>query len=120
MAHGHIAHLEIAGDDLERVNAFYSGVFGWQIGPIEGMPDYEMANTGQEAIGAGLGIRDKTAPSATRIYITVDSIEAALVKVAELGGSLVVDKTEVPGMGHFAAVNDSEGNEIGLWEELAA
>ena len=120
MAHGHIAHMEIPSDDLERAKSFYGGVFGWAIGPVEGFPDYEMVDTGQEAIGGALGLRDKTAPGSMRIYISVDSIDVALGKVADLGGAVIVEKTEVPGMGHYAAVKDTEGNEIGLWQDPPA
>jgi predicted enzyme related to lactoylglutathione lyase len=120
MAHGHIAHMEIPTDDLERAKAFYEGVFGWGIRPVDGFPDYEIVSTGQDAIGAAMGLRDKTAPRAMRVYMNVDSIEVALAKVVDLGGSVVVEKTVVPGMGHYAAVKDTEGNEIGLWEDPPA
>jgi predicted enzyme related to lactoylglutathione lyase len=57
---------------------------------------------------------------AIRNYITVSSIDAVLPKVTANGGSLVSPKDMVPGFGYCAVVKDSEGNEIGLWEELAS
>jgi predicted enzyme related to lactoylglutathione lyase len=120
MAHGHIAHMEIPSDDLERTSTFYGGVFAWQIGPVDGFPDYEMVSTGQEGLGGAIGLRGKTAPDALRIYVNVDSIEAALAKVADLGGSVIVERTEVPGMGRYAAVKGPQVNEMGLWEDPPA
>ena len=119
MASGEIAHIDIPSDDLERAKAFYAGLFGWQIAGMPEFPDYEMFQSGPGELGGGIGIRGKSAPEkGPRIYVTVDSLEATLAKVAELGGSIVVEKTQVPGMGWYAAVNDSEGNEIGIWENL--
>ena len=50
--------------------------------------------------------------------MAVDSLDVTVDKVRELGGSVVVEITDVPGQGRYAAVTDTEGNEIGLWEAL--
>lgn len=118
MTHGHLIHFEIPADDLPRAKAFYAEVFGWQIDQPPGFDDYQAFRTGQDGVGGAIGLRDKTGPHRPRMYITVESLDAALAKVKAHGGSTVVDRTEVPGMGWYAAVNDSEGNEIGLWEDL--
>lgn len=36
------------------------------------------------------------------------------------GGSVVTAPSEVPGMGRYAAVTNSEGSEVGLWENAPA
>lgn len=119
MAHGHIAHIEFPSDDLERAKSFYSGVFGWQLGAPPGFNDYETFES-SDGPGGGIGLRGKTAPQAVRVYVTVDSIDEALEQVKELGGSIAVEKTDVPGMGAYAAIVDTEGSEIGLWEDPPA
>jgi predicted enzyme related to lactoylglutathione lyase len=119
MAHGQIAHIEFPSDDLGRARTFYEGVFGWQLSAPPGFPDYETFES-SGGPGGGIGLRGKTAPQAVRVYVSVDSIDDALVRVQELGGSIVVEKTEVPGMGSYAAVIDTEGSEIGLWEDSTA
>ena len=119
MAHGDITHLEIPADDLPRAKTFYAEVFGWDISQPPGFDDYEAFRTGQEGVGGALGVRDKTAPHQPRVYITVDSVEDALSKVIELGGSIVVEKTPIPGLGWYAAIRDTEGGEIGIWEQAA-
>lgn len=117
MAHGEYAHIEIPADDPERATRFYSAVFGWDFGTIEGMPDYWLYQVGE--VGGAVGLRDRTAPHAIRNYIAVDSIDDALPKVESLGGTVTGTKTEVPGYGWFAVVLDPEGNEIGLFERIA-
>jgi len=52
------------------------------------------------------------------VYITVDKLEDAIATAEQHGGSLIAPASEVPGMGRWAAVTDSEGSEIGLWENL--
>ncbi len=37
-------------------------------------------------------------------------------QVEGAGGNVVRPKTDIPGMGSFAYVKDTEGNVIGLWE----
>jgi predicted enzyme related to lactoylglutathione lyase len=46
----------------------------------------------------------------------VPSIDAALETIERLGGSTVVPKQPVGGMGFTAYVKDTEGNVVGLWE----
>ena len=117
MAHGDIAHVDLPSDDLGRAKSFYEGMFGWRIAGMEAFPDYEMFQTGQGGgIGGGIGLRGETAPQQLRIYVEVDSLDEAIARVQQLGGSIVVEKTEVPGMGWYAAINDTEGSEIGLWQ----
>ncbi len=120
MAHGEITHLELPSDDPERAKAFYEGMFGWPIKSPPGHPTYQMFHAGPGDMGGTIGLRGKNAPGKPRIYVTVDSVAEALAKVESLGGSIVIGKTEVPGMGWYAAINDSEGSEIGIWEALPA
>jgi uncharacterized protein len=50
------------------------------------------------------------------LTINVDSVDGALKKVEDNGGSVVRPRQEIPGMGAFAYFKDSEGNTLGLWE----
>lgn len=117
-SHGEYNHIEIPADDPARANRFYSGVFGWDLGTMEGMPDYWLYRSGPGDLGGAIGIRGHNTGKAIRNYITVDSIDGSLPKVESLGGKVIEGKGEVQGYGWFAVVEDSEGNEIGLFEEL--
>jgi predicted enzyme related to lactoylglutathione lyase len=75
-----------------------------------------MFRTG-EASGGGLGKRGETVGTVIRDYITIDRLEDAIAAAEANGGQgVVTPPTDIPGMGRFAAIRDSEGNEIGLWE----
>ena len=57
----------------------------------------------------------------THPVITVDvpDINATLKTVEGLGGAVVIPRSEIPGVGYTAYFQDSEGNVMGLWENVA-
>jgi predicted enzyme related to lactoylglutathione lyase len=50
------------------------------------------------------------------VTVSVDSIEDAIKKATDAGGTLKQQGT-VPGMGEFAYVLDPAGNIVGLWHD---
>lgn len=120
MAHGDYTHIEIPADDPARAQRFYAGVFGWNFTTRPDFPDYFMYTTaaGDEGVGGAIGKRDVNAPHAIRNYVHVTSIEDSTAKATEFGGSVVQARAEVPGMGWYAVVQDSEGNEFALWQGM--
>lgn len=118
MQHGDLTHMEIPADDVDRAKRFYGELFGWSFQTAPGFETYHMFVTpaGEEAMGGAIGKRGEMAPERMRTYVNVDSIESLVSKVAGLGGRVTEEKREVPGMGWFAVLEDSEGNEIAIWE----
>ena len=68
-------------------------------------------------INGGLMRRTGDTPAPV-ITIGVMSIDESLKKVEAGGGTTVQPRTEIPEMGAFAYFKDSEGNVVGLWENL--
>jgi uncharacterized protein len=114
MAQGEINHIEIPSDDPERTKRFYEAVVGWQF-TDSGFPDYWLFRSGPGEIGGGLGKRGETAGQQLRNYVLVDSIEDALAAATANGGTIISEKSEIPGQGWFAAVTDPDGNELGFY-----
>ncbi|MCA1568739.1 MAG: VOC family protein [Chloroflexi bacterium] len=120
MQHGDFTHIEIPADDTERAKRFYGDLFGWSFAPeVPGFEGYHVFTTpvGEAGTAGAIGKRGQMAPEKLRAYVNVDSIDETLSRVADLGGTVVDPKAEVPGMGWFAVLTDSEGNQIGLWEQ---
>jgi len=121
-----IVHFEIPADEIARAKEFYGSTFGWELDDMEGM-DYTIVRTvavdDQQlpkepgAINGGMMKRSSDTPSPV-ITINVDSIDDALKRVEAGGGSTVTPRQEIPGMGAFAYFKDTEGNTLGLWENL--
>ena len=121
MAHSQITHIEFPADDTERAQRFYHELFGWEFEGYEALPGYFLFNTGSiDSAGGAIGQRGTATGDKLRIYVTVASLDVALPKVAGLGGEVVIPKTAIPGQGWYAVINDSEGSEVGLYENLPA
>ena len=119
MAHGQISHIEFPADDTARATRFYSELFGWQLAEMEGFPGYFLFSVGAIAsAGGAIGERGRSTGERLRVYIESDAIDPLLARVPELGGTVVTPRTEIPGQGWYAVINDSEGNEVGLFEGL--
>jgi uncharacterized protein len=116
--HGEFSHIEFPADDVERAKSFYGNVFGWQFEAMDGLDGYFLYTAGPGDLGGGIGIRGKNAPQSVRTYIGVDDVDEAVAKVEANGGSVVVAKTDI-GIGWYAAVADTEGNELGLYKSKA-
>lgn len=115
MAKGEITHIEFPADDAERAKRFYSAVAGWEFSEMEGFPNYWLFRT-TDTSGGGLGTRGESVSDVIRVYINVDKLETAVAAAEANGGSVITPPSDVPGQGRYAAIRDSEGNEVGLWE----
>ena len=110
---GKVVHVEIGAADVDRAQGFWSGVFGWEVGPpMSPEMDYRMFQSAEDQGGAILASDE---PGHITVYFDTDDIDTSLAKVRELGGQ-AGDKTPVPGHGWFAACRDTEGNAFSLWQ----
>lgn len=115
-----IVHFEIAATDAEKLSEFYRRVFGWKIKKAR-MPglDYWLISTGPEGKSVGGGMYLKSRPEDRgRNFILVGKIDSAIRTFKDAGGTEVVGKSEVPGMGWSFIGADPEGNHIALWEPM--
>lgn len=125
-----VCHFEVPYGDKERMEKFYTGVFGWQFFPAPGEMPYNFAITTEVdesfqpknagGINGGTYPRFDGAPVATNpvIVIEVESCEQRINDVTSAGGSLVIGPDHVGDMGIYAQVKDTEDNIIGLWQPL--
>ena len=115
-----IVHFDVPADDVPRARAFYSGLFDWTFTAPPGFPDFSLIETGdlegRPATGGGMGKRGSPDQRIMN-YFGVPDIDEYASRVKRLGGSMVVQKTQVPGFGHLAICTDTEGNPFGLWQE---
>ncbi len=112
-----IVHFEIPGDAPEQLAEFYGKLFGWQIqkAPVPGM-EYWLCRTG-EGMGIDGGILKRTSPQHTITnYVNVEQLDATLKQAQDLGATVALGKTPVPGMGWTAVAIDPQGNMFGLWQ----
>jgi predicted enzyme related to lactoylglutathione lyase len=112
-----VSYLELHTSDPAKAKAFYGQLFSWKFEELKipGMY-YESIRTGGE-LGGGLMKTDHPkAPPMWLSYLTVDDLDATVSKVRSLGGSVIKERTEVPGEGWFAVVADPTGATFALWQ----
>jgi hypothetical protein len=111
-----VAHFEINADDPERAVAFYRAALGWEISKWAGPIDYWLAITGpadEPGINGGIMQRSQ-AGAGTWNTVEVESLDGAVAKVVAAGGSVMMPKEPIPGVGYQAYCLDTEGNVFGL------
>jgi len=113
-----VVHFEMHCDDPERAADFYRKVFDWNIKKWDGPMDYWLVMTGDESKpGIDGGLLKRRDPSGG-VYNTVQvpSVDDYLKRATDNGGTVVVEKTAVPGVGWMAYFKDTENNIIGIME----
>lgn len=114
-----VTHFELPADDPEGLAEFYTKVFGWTIKKWDGPMDYWLVMTGPEdqpGIHGGIARRSE-GESCVINSIDVPSVDEYLAKIEGVGGSVVVPKMVVPGVGYLAYCKDPEGNTFAIMEE---
>lgn len=111
-----VVYWEINSNNAQQLHEFYSKLFGWTIDTNNPM-HYGLVKTGS-TLGAqgGIGQNDPNQPPPPPVtfYVQVPDLQATLDQVTALGGSVVMQPTEIPGMVTMAMFRDPDGNTIGL------
>ncbi len=128
-----IVHFEIYADDVKRAIKFYEEVFGWAFKSMDGMGmDYTLVFPGgkvmdgpaEKGVNGGLLKRsgpatdDKAAPNAFVCTVNVDDVEATVKKAVANGARVDMQSDDIPGVGRFAYIRDTEMNLIGVLKPL--
>jgi predicted enzyme related to lactoylglutathione lyase len=125
-----VVHFEMPYDDRNRMADFYQQAFGWQtqiLGPemghyvlastTEAGPDGRPKNPG--AINGGFFERKPDWPAQyPSVVIAVDDVKAAMAKVKKSGGTVLGEPMEIPGVGQYVSIQDTENNRVGLLQPL--
>jgi uncharacterized protein len=124
-----VVHFEMPARNNGRMTKFYETAFGWktqQLGPEMG--DYVVVQTTETGkdnfpkepgrINGGFFGRT-TEDQVPSVVIAVDDIRAAMKKVAAAGGKVLGgqkpgEPDDIPGIGLYSAIIDTEGNRVGM------
>lgn len=110
-----IIHVDIPSQDPDAASRFYSELFGWQIQPLPRMA-YIRFQAGNMTGGfVGLGGLEQYKTGELLVYVESDDIDGDLMKAEQLGGRILIPKTEIPNTGWFGVFQDPAGNRLGLF-----
>ena len=110
--------FEIPAEDLDRAVNFYERLLGTKLTVATFRDRMAMFPASETGVGGAIVCRPQHKPGATGplVYLNADGVlEDAVKRVGEIGGSVLVPVTVIPGgFGSYACVVDSEANHVGL------
>jgi len=117
MSKRNVVHVEIPAANVEAAGKFYESLFGWK---MEHVPEF---NYTMWADGSGSGggfnvVSEENPVGQVLVYIDSDDIEADLKKAVKLGGTIVREKTDIPGTGWYGLFKDPTGNVLALYTSM--
>ena len=121
-----VVHFEMPYEDKDRVEKFYTKVFGWNMQKLgKDMGDYVTAATTETdknrmikrpgAINGGFFPKKPDWPAQyPSVVIAVDDIREAMKKVTTAGGKVLGEPMEIPSIGQYVSFTDTEGNRVSI------
>lgn len=120
---GSTAWFELVTPEPETAVDFYSSLLGWnaQSVPVGDRP-YTLLRAGEEAVAGAISSRGGPVEAEPRwlTYFATDDCDAACKRIASLRGQVLVEPTDVPGIGRYAAASDPHGAAFGLLQAAPA
>jgi uncharacterized protein len=125
-----VVHFEMPAEDMERVKRFYESAFGWkmqQFGPEMG--NYVVAQTDEtdekgmlkenNRINGGFFPKmNEPEINQPSVVIAVGNLDEAMNKVRASGGQILKEPMDIPNIGRYVAIRDTEGNRVGVLQPL--
>ena len=98
---GAFSHVELISKDIGRSVKFYEKVFGWKFD--DAGPGYMFVSPPARPTGAVRTPQDGESPGALS-YIEVEDVTRTLEDAEAAGAKVIVPRTEIPKMGHYAVL----------------
>lgn len=119
MDYSNVLWFEIFVSDMKRAVRFYEGIFELKLENISEKDTPYMSfpyNVGSEGAGGALvQCHGKPGAGGTRIYLYCDDCLVQTNKVESFGGKVISSKQSLGKYGYYSLIEDTEGNEIGLY-----
>jgi predicted enzyme related to lactoylglutathione lyase len=109
-----VVHWEIQARDAEKMTAFYSKMFNWEIGS-EGRVRQISPGIGAPETITGHVL--ESPQSGFSLYVQVLNLGDSLARAKELGGTVLREPFQPPGQATLAWISDPEGNKLVLVQQ---
>ncbi len=112
-SHGRFVWYELTTTDIETTKAFYASVVGWGTRDVSmpGLP-YSLFTVGDVPVAGLMHLPEdarRTGAAPHWIgYVGVDSVDAAVDRIKQLGGTVRVPPTDVANISRFSVVVDPQ------------
>lgn len=122
-----VVHFEMPLTNKERASKFYKSAFGWELQQMGAeFGDYIIAMTTESdkkgpkkkgIINGGFYPKTKQANS-THLVVAVDDIKKHIAIVKKAGGKILGKVMNIPNVGEFVMINDTEGNKVAMLQPV--
>jgi predicted enzyme related to lactoylglutathione lyase len=124
-----VVHFEMPYEDGKRMAKFYEAVFGWDTQMLgEEMGSYVLATTTETAkagpkkrgrINGGFYPKKPDWPAQyPSVVIAVNNVKVSMKRVIKRGGKVLGEPMEIPGVGKYVSIIDTEGNRVSLLQPI--
>jgi uncharacterized protein len=121
--HGALTWNELHTADVEASKAFYGKALGWRfmevdmnLGFIYTM--FKVSDEAEQGVGGFMPMSatgvPESIPQHWKVYFAVDDCDAVAAKAAELGGTVLMEPTDMPGVGRMAICQCPHGEEFSI------
>jgi uncharacterized protein len=116
---GDLAFTELASENPRETRRFLEKVFGWRFESVQ-MPMGEYLSYRTPGGRGGVRpVRSREAPTSLA-YVRVKDLREAEERVQRAGGTIVLPRVDVPGMGCFFWFQVPGGPLLACWQDLPA
>jgi predicted enzyme related to lactoylglutathione lyase len=112
---GTFCWVDLGTPDVAGARAFYGEVFGWEM--VDTGPRYTLCRRdGRDVTGIHQHAEEEGAHWSS--YVNVRDADATAAAAAELGATVEVEPSDVPGTSRVAALRDPTGAAVALWQPM--
>ncbi|MBW3537653.1 MAG: VOC family protein [Actinobacteria bacterium] len=115
---GTLSWNELVTRDIDAAKQFYRAVFGWEAHTSEAGPTtYTEWKRGGRSIGGMLEMNEDwpdDIPAHWMVYFAVSDCDGSSSHAADLGATVRVEATDIPGVGRFAVLVDPQGAQFSV------
>lgn len=109
-----LGYFTLETPDIAKARAFYSALFGWRYHEASSHATYVHVENAGAHQGPACGIVTGEKKDFSNLYFHVIDIDAACVRVNELGGRAAIPADSASGRSVTAC--DDQGVSFGLWQ----
>ncbi|MGH2555944.1 MAG: VOC family protein [Actinomycetota bacterium] len=109
---GTFCWIDLGTTDVQGSKAFYGELFGWE---FEDLPGYTMCRLDGKVV-TGLHEHSEDEGTHWSSYISIEDVDAATATAVQLGATVTVEPSEIPGAARMSVIREPSGAEVCLWQ----
>lgn len=116
---GAVCWLELNSRNIDAAKGFYQDVFGWdpKLSEMPGNTTYTEFQLNGQSFAGGSPMPEMVPaemPSFWQTYFAVTDADGVASRAKQLGGTVIVEPQDIPGVGRFAVLHDPQGAYFGI------